>query len=352
MKRELPSKSIMYRALLNKESTYDGVFYAGVKTTGIFCRPICTARKPKFENVEFFPTINTAVGKGYRACKICDPLKLNDDSPKWAKELISRIHENPNERWKDSDLRKLNLEPNRVRRWFKKKYNLTFISYLRSIRLGTAINHIGSGKNIMETAYNSGFESLSGFIDAFKNFTGKSPSKNKDLNILSIEKINTPLGPMIAGVIFDKLCLLEFEDRRMLKTQIKRITKTHNGVPIIQNHPLFKKVNDEIALYFDERLKDFSIPLIETGTDFQKRVWKELKKIPYGKTISYETLAIRIGNPNAMRAVASSNGFNSIAIIIPCHRVIGKDGNLRGYGGKVWRKQRLLELEGCELKLL
>ena len=345
MKKELPSKEIMYNALLRKDASFDGVFFVAVKTTGVFCRPVCTARKPKMDNVEFFSTVNDAVSKGYRACKICNPLNVNSGIPIWMKELLIKIQAAPNERWKDSDLRKLGLEPNRVRRWFKKNYNITFLSYLRSIRLGTAINQLGNGDKIMETAYTTGFESLSGFNDALKGLTGKSPLRSKDMKVFAIDKILTPLGYMIAGAIDDKLCMLEFEDRRMLNTQIKRITKTHKAVPIFQKHELFREVENQINLYFDGRLKEFSLPLAVTGTEFQKNVWNELLKIPYGKTICYEELAERIGNPPAVRAVASANGYNSIGIIIPCHRVIGKDGNLRGYGGKVWRKKRLLELE-------
>lgn len=351
MKKALPSKKIMYKAFLAKDTEYEGVFYAGIKSTGIFCKPICTAKKPKPENVEYFSSATEAIKKGYRPCKLCKPMNSNGYRPEWLDDLLQKIHSAPNERWKDSDLKKIGIEPNRVRRWFKKNLNTTFISYIRSIRLAKAVDKIGNGRKIMETAYTSGFESLSGFSDALKNLTGKTPAQLKEIKIYSIGKINTPLGHMIAGVINDKLCMLEFEDRRMLKTQMQRIAKAHKVIPVIQNHPLFKKVDEEISLYFEGKLKEFSIPIVESGSEFQMRVWNELKKIPYGQTISYEKLAQRIGNINAVRAVASANGYNNIAIIIPCHRVIGKDGNLRGYGGKVWRKKKLLEIESPQIQL-
>jgi AraC family transcriptional regulator, regulatory protein of adaptative response / methylated-DNA-[protein]-cysteine methyltransferase len=190
---------------------------------------------------------------------------------------------------------------------------------------------------------------LTGII---KNLSKKFIITEEEKKTLSISEISTPLGTMIAGIIEDKLTMLEFEDRQTLENQIKRISKKLGAVPIIHDNLLFKIIREEVSLYFEGKLKEFSIPLFECGTDFQKRVWNELKKIPYGKTISYETLAKRIGDLNAVRAVANANGHNSIGIIIPCHRVIGKDGNLRGYGGKVWRKKRLLELESPEEKLL
>jgi len=351
MKNTLPSTRIMYKALLAKDAGYVGIFYAGIRSTGIFCKPICTAKKPKPENVEFFSSTIEAMEKGYRPCKLCKPMSLNGDKPEWLEDLLHKIKSAPNQRWMDSDLKKIGIEPNRVRRWFKKNYNTTFISYVRSIRLANAVDKIGNGKKIMETAYTSGFESLSGFTDALKNLTGKSPAGSKEMKIFSIGKINTPLGYMLAGVMSDKLCMLEFEDRRMLKTQMKRISQIHKVIPVIQNHPLFQKIEEEITLYFAGKLKEFSVPIIESGSSFQSKVWNELKRIPYGETISYEKLAQRVGNAKAVRAVASANGYNSIAIIIPCHRVIGKDGNLRGYGGKVWRKKRLLEIESPQINL-
>lgn len=345
MIRELPPEQIMYRALVEKDPSFEGVFYAGIKTTGVFCRPTCTARKPNPENVIYFSSVNEAIEEGFRACKVCNPLDMNGTTPGWIKELLKKIEDLPEERLKDADLKNLGFEPNRVRRWFKKNYNTTFISYLRTIRLGSAINKIGNGESVTQTAYTNGYESLSGFIDALKNLTGRTPGRTNEMKIFSIEKIQTPLGTMYAGLIDEGLAMLEFEDRRMLQTQIKRITKGHNAVPVIQKHKLFYDVEEQLTKYFEGRLKEFSLPLVITGTAFQKKVWDELTKIPYGETICYEELAVRIGNANAMRAVASANGHNSIAIIIPCHRVIGKDGDLRGYGGKVWRKKRLLELE-------
>ena len=185
-----------------------------------------------------------------------------------------------------------------------------------------------------------------------ENLAKKSTDINDERKTLSISEVETPLGKMIAGIIENKLTMLVFEDPPTLENKIKQISKKLGAVPVIIENPLFKIIQEELSLYFEGKLKEFTIPLFECGTDFQKRVWNELKKIPYGKTISYDTLAKRIGDLNAVRAVANANGQNSIGIIIPCHRVIGKDGNLRGYGGKVWRKKWLLELENPEEKLL
>jgi AraC family transcriptional regulator of adaptative response/methylated-DNA-[protein]-cysteine methyltransferase len=139
--------------------------------------------------------------------------------------------------------------------------------------------------------------------------------------------------------------MVEFSDRRMLEYQV-RVLKKYFGDSIVPGRNKYiEQVEDELKEYFAGNLRSFKVPLIYPGTDFQRKVWNELRKIPYGSTISYEELARRIGIKKASRAVGTANGMNRIAIIIPCHRVVNKDGKLGGYGGGVWRKKRLLELE-------
>ena len=150
---------------------------------------------------------------------------------------------------------------------------------------------------------------------------------------------------MLAGAVDEGICLLEFVDRRMIETQIKRLKKYLNAEFVPGQNKYFDELDKQLKQYFEGKRKDFDLPLSLPGTDFQLKVWKELQKIPYGKTRSYQQQAIALKNPKAVRAVAKANGDNRIAIIIPCHRVIGKDGQLVGYGGGMWRKQYLLNLE-------
>ncbi|MGB5849234.1 MAG: methylated-DNA--[protein]-cysteine S-methyltransferase, partial [Ignavibacteriaceae bacterium] len=143
------------------------------------------------------------------------------------------------------------------------------------------------------------------------------------------------------------ICLLEFVDRRMLETQIKRLKKNLSSEFVPGNNKYFDELSHQLREYFDGERKVFDVPLYIPGTGFQLQVWKELQKIPYGKTRSYKEQAMAINNPKAIRAVARANGDNRIAIIIPCHRVIGNSGELVGYGGGIWRKQYLLKLENA-----
>lgn len=345
MQSSLPHREELYQALLDRDSSYEGIFVVAVRTTGIFCRPTCSARKPKIENVEFYKTARDAIQYGYRPCKICRPMGYKDEVPGWLQPLLTEIENDPTIRLKDYDLAQRGIDPNRLRRWFKKHHGMTFQAYLRSLRIGQAFGRIVFGEKVIHAAYNSGYESLSGFADSFKKMTGFSPTLTKKEKVITINRIVSPLGPMIAGATDEGICLLEFIDRRMLETQFKRLRSFFKAEFIPGTHELFAQLSEELDAYFAGKLQYFSVPTILRGTEFQEKVWNVLQTIPYGQTISYAEQAQKLGNPKAVRAVAKANGDNKIAILIPCHRVIGKDGNLTGYGGGLWRKKYLLELE-------
>lgn len=336
---------IMYQALVQKDMTYEGIFFVGVKTTGIFCRPTCRAKKPKKENVEFFPTCKDAILHGYRPCKMCEPLKKAGATPEYIQKLLEELGADSMLRLKDYDLRKRGIDPYQIRRWFKKHHGITFHAYQRMLRINTAFKKIQNGEPVSSVAYQSGYDSLSGFNDSFKAVMGTSPINSKDNVVITAMRIETPLGPMFAGATDQGLCLLEFTDRRMLETEFEDPSKRLKAKIIQGEHIHLNVVRKQLEEYFDGIRKEFDLPLHTPGTEFQKAVWKELLTIPYGTTRSYKQQSIAINMPDAIRAVASANGMNRIAIIIPCHRVIGSDGKLTGYGGGLWRKKWLLDHE-------
>jgi AraC family transcriptional regulator of adaptative response/methylated-DNA-[protein]-cysteine methyltransferase len=345
MIQSLPDEELMYKALLDKDAGFEGIFLVGVKSTGIFCRPTCSARKPKRENVEFFPNTHEALCRGYRPCKLCNPMSPKGAVPEWLQPLMNEIRNHPDKRFKDSDLIAMGIEPNRVRRWFKKHHNMTFQTYLRTMRIGAAFGRIKYGDTVLHTAYGSGYESLSGFTDTFKKTTGFSPNKSQDRQLVYINRILTPLGPMLAGATESGICLLEFVDRRMLESQLDRLRRYLKAELVPGSNHHIDELNTQLTEYFDAERTEFSLPLVFSGTEFQKSVWRILQTIPYGCTRSYRQQAELLGAPKAVRAVARANGDNKIAVIIPCHRVIGSNGRLTGYGGGLWRKKYLLELE-------
>jgi AraC family transcriptional regulator of adaptative response/methylated-DNA-[protein]-cysteine methyltransferase len=194
-------------------------------------------------------------------------------------------------------------------------------------------------------AGDAGYESLSAFNEAFLKFAGESPTKASDRPVVHVARVESPVGPLLVGVTARELVLLEFVDRRLLPAQIARVAKALDCVFAPGETPLLGKVRRQLDEYFAGRRTHFDVPLTMTGTPFQVSVWNALLAIPSGETRSYKAVAEAIGRPEAVRAVAKANGDNRIAIVIPCHRVIGADGKLVGYGGGLWRKQRLLDLE-------
>ena len=341
----LPSSDEMYAAVTRRDATFDGIFFTAVTSTGIFCRPSCSAKTPRRENVEFFANARDALFAGYRPCLRCRPLEPAGAAPAWLRPLLDEVAQAPTAPWKDDDLRARGFEPARVRRWFKRQYGMTFQAYRRGLRLGRALGHLKNGAPVTSAAFESGYDSLSGFSDALQQLAGRSPAASRDASPIMVTRLLTPLGPMIAGATDDGLCLLEFSDRRMLEAQLRRVGKLLPGPFTPGHNAMLDRIERELAQYFAGELRDFTVPLVVLGSEFQQRVWKGLRQIPYGQTRSYGQQAAAIGRPEAVRAVARANGDNRIAIVIPCHRVIGADGKLTGYGGGLWRKRWLLRLE-------
>ncbi len=336
---------IFYEALVAKDPSFEGTFFAGIKTTGIFCRPTCTARKPKRENVEFFASARDAILKGYRACKVCHPIEKAGSTPEYVDRVLRLLDEDPSLKLKDYDLLKLDIEPSKIRRWFLKNHGITFHAYQRMYRINTAFKKLQTGTSVTDIAFDSGYESLSGFNDSFKKVFGVSPKNSKEKHVIDFTRIETDLGTMVACATDKGVCLLEFSDRKGLETELKQLAKYHNANIVQGQNKYFKQLKEELDAYFEGRLKEFKVPLDISGTDFQKQVWQALVEIPYGTTSSYLRQAEVLGKPSSVRAVANANGMNKIAIIIPCHRVVGSDGSLTGYAGGLWRKRKLIDLE-------
>lgn len=341
----LPSIPEMQRAYQRKDSSYDGIFYLAVRTTGIFCRPSCTARKPLPKNVEFYRSTKEAVFAGYRPCKVCRPMEAAGTPPAWVGTLLSMIEKDPSARYSDSLLRNHGIEPSRARRFFLKNYGMTFQAYCRGRRLGTSFEQIRNGVDLDDVALGYGYNSHSGFRDAFKKTFGAAPGKSRNGESIVTTWIESPFGPLVAAATASGICLLEFTDRRMLDNQFRRLRRYFRCAIVPGENKHLAQLKKELKEYFNGQRKTFTVPLVYPGSSFESEVWNALRTIPAGETVSYEEVAHMIGKPKSSRAVGRANGMNRIAIVIPCHRVINKSGDLGGYGGGVWRKKILLELE-------
>jgi AraC family transcriptional regulator of adaptative response/methylated-DNA-[protein]-cysteine methyltransferase len=340
----LPPIAEMERAYRSSDASYNGLFFLGVRTTGIFCRPTCPARKPLPKNVEYFATARAALVAGYRPCKRCRPLEV-DDGPPWASQLLAEVERDPASRITDRELSARGIDPATARRHFLRRYGMTFQAFARARRLAGALQQIRNGGALDAAAFDCGYESHSGFREAFARTFGDSPRRLRQRDCVRVSWLDSPLGPLVAGATADGVCLLEFSDRRMLETQLATVRRLFAAPVVPGSNDHLEALRAELAAYFAGELRSFSVPLVYPGTPFQVRVWNALRAIPFGETRSYEDLAKTVGTPQGVRAVGRANGQNRIAIVIPCHRVVRKSGDLGGYGGGLRRKQFLLKLE-------
>ncbi len=255
---------------------------------------------------------------GFRPCKLCHPLLPREETPALYRPLLEEISNGRAPRLRERELRDRGIDPGQLRRWCQKHYGLSFQALARASRLATAFDAIHAGESPTTTA-------LKGTI--------------------WISRLETPLGIMVAADFRGQLCLLEFADRRALPTEILNLERRTGATAAPGRTPLHTVVETQLDAYFAGQRQIFDLPLLTPGSDFQQAVWQALQTIPYGQTRSYREQAQHLGKPEAIRAVANANGHNRIAIVIPCHRVIGSDGSLTGYAGGLPRKQALLDLE-------
>jgi AraC family transcriptional regulator of adaptative response/methylated-DNA-[protein]-cysteine methyltransferase len=335
----------MYRALLHRDSGFEGIFYVGVKTTGIFCRPTCPARKPRPENVEYFASPHEALYGGYRPCSRCQPLEKEKRPPALVRRLREAVEQAPAGKLSDAELRAMGIDPSTARRQFRRYCGMTFHAYHRARRIGLALREVRQGEPVIGAQLNQGFESASGFWEAFRRVFGAPPSRAGKVDCLLARWIETPLGAMLALANEEGLHLLEFIDRRGLEQELIRLRERTACAVVPGDNPHLDRISEELQRYFNGAAADFTVPLMVSGSPFERGVWALLQTIPPGETWSYAQLAQQLGRPSAVRAVGRANGRNQLAIVIPCHRVIRADGNLCGYGGGIWRKQWLLEHE-------
>ncbi|MBP6863728.1 MAG: bifunctional transcriptional activator/DNA repair protein Ada [Candidatus Didemnitutus sp.] len=341
----LPQFRTMYQALSQRDAAYEGVFFTGVKTTGVFCRPTCKAKKPKVENVEFFATVSEALHGGYRPCRLCRPMDATKPVPPLVERLRRAAEDAEDGRVSDKELVALGIDPSTARRQFKAYHGMTFHAFQRARRMGLALRDVKAGKPVIEVQLERGYESTSGFREAFARIFGQPPLGAKQRTCLLARRIETPLGTMLALADDAGLRLLEFVDRRGLEREIAVLRRRLKCSVVPGNHATLDAVAAQLERYFAGRLTRFELPLAPVGSAFQLKVWAELQRIPPGRTRSYLEMARAVGVPKAARAIGRANGSNMIAIVIPCHRVIKADGSLCGYAGGLWRKQRLLDLE-------
>lgn len=345
----LPSPAEMQAAVRARDRRYEGVFVFGVRTTGVYCRPGCPARAPRPANVAFFADGEAAQAEGLRPCRRCHPERAAGAAPNWLVELESELACSPSERLSDADLAERGLEPKTVRRAFLARYGVTFHAWQRASALARAREQLGSGESVLGSALEGGYASSSGFRSAFSHLFGTPPARGRSAGICVARLVPSPLGALLLVASERGLCMSEFADHDDIADRARALARSRAAALVPGTNRHLEQVELELCEYFAGRRTRFATALDVDGAPFQLEVWEALRSIPPGATRSYAQIATALGRPGAQRAVARANASNRISILIPCHRVIGSDGRLTGYGGGLWRKRRLLELEAASV---
>ena len=337
-----------WKAVVDNNSNADGTFYYAVITTGVYCRPSCTSRLPNRANVEYFTTYNDAEKAGYRACKRCNP---TSDSKvlEIEKKIIHacRIIEESETHLKLDELAaRVKLSPYHFHRVFKKIVGVTPKQYASRNQSQRFQKSLKTSPSITDAIYSAGFGSSGSAYDKTHDQIAMRPKDYRKGGIgitITYGLAHCFLGWVIVAATDRGICAIEFgDDPDTLPDQVQtrfpnaRLKKADVG---------FASLIKEVVDFIKAPEEQFQLPLDIQGTAFQQRVWNVLRQIKPGKTLSYSDVANRIGNPNAVRAVASACASNKLAVVIPCHRVISKDGKVSGYRWGTERKKMLLESE-------
>jgi AraC family transcriptional regulator of adaptative response/methylated-DNA-[protein]-cysteine methyltransferase len=335
-------------AVVAHDAAQDGRFFYSVKTTGVYCRPGCASRQPRRENVAFYETAAAAEAAGFRACKRCRP---NEGSPadrhiaaiERACALIRARDELPTlgELAAAAGISRFHFH-----RVFKQITGATPREWGKAHRLGRFADRLDAGEGIGEAAYGAGFGASSRAYEAAPNGLGMTPAARKrggKGEQIRYTIVSTWLGWAIVAATERGLCMTALGDNRAaLEAELRR------RFPAAELRPADAALSgwaERVERYITRPGDTLDLPLDIRGTAFQARVWRALQKIPPGQTATYTEIAAALGQPRAVRAVAQACASNKLAVVVPCHRVVRRDGDLAGYRWGVERKRALLAKE-------
>jgi AraC family transcriptional regulator of adaptative response/methylated-DNA-[protein]-cysteine methyltransferase len=331
-----------WAAFMRRDRTWDGRIIGAVKTTGIYCKPSCPARRPKREHVEFFATGEEARAAGYRSCLRCKPDEVGRDRDAIAK-AIKLIEASDEALTLDQLAGAVAYAPHHFQRIFKRDLGVSPAEYARGLRNRRTETALKVNDRVTDAVYEAGYSAPSSFYSDAKERLGMTPSAWRDGGrgeTIRWTHFESPLGQMLIAATSKGICRLTFDD------SVNSLRRLFPNATIVQDSGGLRDLVEGALAAIERPQAARELPIDVAGTAFQEAVWRELRKIPTGETRSYAQIAAAIGQPKAVRAVGSANGDNHVAVLIPCHRVIRSDGSLGGYAGGLDRKRKLLAAEG------
>ena len=346
---------VRWQAVESRDGRFNDVFVYGVRSTGIYCKPSCPSRRPRHEQVVYFTSFEAAESGGFRACRRCNPAIRGERDRQV--EMVMRacgIIEGQGEGSisLESLSSQLNISSHHLQRTFKSVTGVTPRQYAAARRLGQFKTLIGRGNDITGAIYDAGYGSSRGLYENASEKLGMTPAiykkGGKGMNIM-YTIVDCYLGRLLVAATDRGVCAVSFgDDDQSLEASLR---STYSAADVRVDQSQLKDCVNELLGYLSGSQPHLDLPLDVQATAFQQRVWDELRKIPYGATRTYHEVATAIGQPTASRAVASACAANSVALVIPCHRVVREDGNLSGYRWGTERKQSLLENESAQQTL-
>ena len=339
-----------WKSVAARDRGSDGKFVFAVRTTGIFCRPSCPAKRPNRDNVEFFLSAEEATAAGYRACKRCNPTEAARTlGEKRVREAAKYIEKHPDENISlDALASRVTLSPFHLQREFKKIFGLTPRAYQAAMRVGRFKSNLAGGETVSRATYSAGFGSSRAAYETASKTMGMTPGEFRrggEGKRIRYEIGNSPIGKILVAATGKGLCSVAIGDHA---AELARdLAKTFPGAELINTNGFDRQMSKwvDLVVAIASGKKTHSPPLDISGTAFQLKVWDALRRIPAGTTRSYSQVASELGLKGASRAVGSACGKNPVALVIPCHRVLRSDGNPGGYRWGVDRKKKLLTAE-------
>ena len=340
-----------YAALVARDKSLDGVFYYGVRTTGVFCKPSCGARVPNRANVSFHETIEEALAAGFRPCKRCQPDASGADLHTQVVTAVCRLIDDTVATDQPAPTlevlaRRTGFSPFHLHRVFKKATGVTPRAYAAAARAQKLRETLGDSRTVSEAVYEAGYSSSSRFYERSTQRLGMTPARAKrggNGETIRFAVGESSLGPILVAATEKGVCAIQFDNDP--QELVHGLERRFPNAQLIGDDLQFAEVVARVVAFVEAPSGGLDLPLDIRGTAFQERVWAALTTIPLGRTMTYSQLANAIGKPSAMRAVASACAANELAIAIPCHRVIRASGELAGYRWGIERKSAILERE-------
>jgi AraC family transcriptional regulator of adaptative response/methylated-DNA-[protein]-cysteine methyltransferase len=338
----------MWAAVEERDRTADGAFIYGVVSTGVYCRPSCPSRRPHRDRVRFFATPREAETAGFRACRRCRPdMAERTEGERAVRAAAAYIESHADETITLSELAELvGLSPAHLQREFTRRYGRSPKRYQIALRTEALKGGLKDGRPIVEAGYAAGFGSSRALYESAGREMGMSPAQYRNGGkgmVIRYTIVPSALGAVLVGRTEKGVCAVMLDGENSL---LEDLTREFPRASLERDDDAVREWAESVVKA-TEGYSAPDLPLDLRGTEFQRRVWAALQRIPTGTTVSYRELATAIGRPTATRAVASACGDNHVAVVVPCHRVVRSDGGIGGYKWGLERKRALLRAEGA-----